>query len=717
MTAPTRQRAFAHHLLVIDDKTDMLASLKSLLEIQGFRVTTASATDKAIDEIKRGNFDLILLDILMPQLSGHEVLRFVQEKRAEIPVIVISGDYSFSSVSTALKRGAFDFIRKPYVADELLNAINNALEKRRLEYEYKTMQQRIQQSEKMHRFMVNHSPDIIYILNERGHFTFVNDSVEKLLNVPKDELLGQPYTALIGDDENRQHPFTFNERRASGRKAQNREMQLRRRLALNSEGKATTLSVPFEINAMGIYEVDKFTGKRMFRGTYGIARDITDRKQAESFMRFQAYHDLLTGLPNRSLFRDRLSLAISHAKRNGSKVAVMFLDVDRFKVVNDTLGHSIGDLLIQAVARRISSCLREGDTLSRFGGDEFTLLMPNVNSQNDAAIIARKIIAELKEVFYIEQHEIYISGSLGIALYPDNGEQIDALIQNADIAMYHTKSHGKNGFQFFTDHMNQTFADRVTIERDLRSCLELQQLFLEYQPIYDVNTGSVYALEAFLRWQHPEKGIMLPQDFLKIAEETGLLIELGEWVVNRVCEDLQQWQNPVLRIAVNFSPLQVEHPDFENMLMCAMQAHNVSPNQIEIEITEQLLVRDQAQIAAKLKRLTRLGFSIAVDNFGTGYSSLSCLHQLPIHTIKLDHSFLRHINDERNSGDACIVNAIAAMANGLNLNLVAEGVETLAQKEYLSRLGCHTMQGHLFQKPVASQEARHITVAPLLIPE
>lgn len=717
MTAPTRQRAFTHHLLVVDDKSDMLASLKSLLEIQGFRVTTASATDKAIDEIKRGNFDLILLDILMPQISGHEVLRFVQEKRADIPVIVISGDYSFSSVSTALKRGAFDFIRKPYVADELLNAINNALEKRRLEYEYKTMQQRIQQSEKMHRFMVNNSPDIIYILNERGQFTFINDSVEKLLNVPKDELLGQPYTALVSDEECRQHPFTFNERRASGRKTQNREIQLRRRLALDSEGKATTLSVPFEINAMGIYELDKRTGKRVFRGTYGIARDITDRKQAESFMRFQAYHDLLTGLPNRSLFRDRLSLAISHAKRNGSRVAVMFLDVDRFKVVNDTLGHSIGDLLIQAVARRISSCLREGDTLSRFGGDEFTLLMPNIHTQHDAAIIARKIIAELKEVFYIEQHEIYISGSLGIALYPDNGEQIDTLIQNADIAMYHTKSHGKNGFQFFNEQMNQDFADRATIERDLRSCLERQQLFLEYQPIYDVNTGSVYALEAFLRWQHPEKGILLPQDFLKIAEETGLLIEFGKWVVNRVCADLQQWQNPVLRIAVNFSPLQVEHADFENMLMCAMQAHNVSPNQIEIEITEQLLMRDQAQIAAKLRRLTRLGFSIAVDNFGTGYSSLSCLHQLPIHTIKLDHSFLRHINDERNTGDVCIVNAIAAMANGLNLNLVAEGVETLAQKDYLSRLGCHTMQGHLFQKPITSQEARHITVTPLLIPE
>lgn len=715
MTMSTRQRAYPHHILAIDDKADLLASLKSLLEIHGFRVSTANSTEQAIDSLKKSNFDLVLLDILMPQLSGHEVLRFVQEKRADIPVIVISGDYSFSSVSTVLKRGACDFIRKPYVAEELINAIDNALDKRRLEFEFKTMQQRIQQSEKMHRFMVNNSPDIIYILNERGHITFINDSVEKLLNLPKDELVGSHFSALTGDDESRNHPFTFNERRASGRKTQNREMHLRKRLCINGDGSATSLSVPFEINAMGIYEVEKLTGKRQFRGTYGIARDITDRKQAENFMRFQAYHDLLTGLPNRSLFRDRLSLAISHAKRAGTRAAVMFLDLDRFKIINDTLGHNIGDLLIQAVSRRISECLREGDTLSRFGGDEFTLLLPNLKAQNDAAIIARKITSELKQVFFIEQHEIVISGSIGIAMYPEHGEQIDALIQNADIAMYHTKSHGKNGHQFFSEQMNQAFADKLSIERDLRGCLEQHQLFLEYQPIINVSTGNVYALEAYLRWKHPQRGLVLPKEFLKIAEETGQLIDIGAWVVNRVCEDLQQWQNPILKIAINFNPLQVEHPDFENMLMCAMQKYNVSPNQIEIEITEQLLIRDQTSIAAKLRRLTRLGFSIAVDNFGTGFSSLSCLHQLPINTIKLDQSFIRHIGDDTKSGDACIVNAIAAMANGLNLNLVAEGVETLAQKNYLTHLGCYTMQGYLFQHPVSSEEARNITIAPLLL--
>ncbi|HVL02786.1 MAG TPA: response regulator, partial [Dongiaceae bacterium] len=243
MTTPTRQRVYPHHILAIDDKADLLASLKSLLEIHGFRVSTATSTDQAIDSLRKGNFDLVLLDILMPQLSGHEVLRFVQEQRADLPVIVISGDYSFSSVSTALKRGACDFIRKPYVAEELINSIDNALDKRRLEFEFKTMQQRIQQSEKMHRFMVNNSPDIIYILNERGHITFINDSVEKLLNIPKSDVMGNHFSSLTSDDECRNHPFTFNERRASGRKTQNREMHLRKRLCVNGNGSTTTLSV------------------------------------------------------------------------------------------------------------------------------------------------------------------------------------------------------------------------------------------------------------------------------------------------------------------------------------------------------------------------------------------------------------------------------------------------------------------------------------------
>lgn len=704
-------------LLLIEDKEELLVTLKSLVESHGFVAEAATTTSQAISQLKQHNIDLVLLELALPEQSGKELWQFIHEHCPEIPIIVISNDYSFSSVSSSLKKGAFDFIRKPYMADELINAVNNALEKRRLEFEHKTMLSRIQQSEKLHRFMINNSPDIIYILNERGQFTFVNDRVSKLLNVSKDELMGKHFTSLMSEDENRTHPFLFNERRATIRKTQRNEIHLRKRLSLNGDGSTTTLSMPFDINAMGIYEQDKATNKKTFKGTYGIARDITDRKQAESLMRFQAYHDLLTGLPNRSLFRDRLSLAISHAKRSHSKVAVMFLDLDRFKIINDTLGHNIGDQVIQAVSRRISECLREGDTLSRFGGDEFTLLLPNIKSQTDASIICKKIISELKQPFFIEDNELYITGSIGIALFPDNGQKIDHLIQNADIAMYYTKTRGKNGFQFFNEKMNQAYANKLNIEHDLRNSVATHQLYLEYQPIFNVTTKQVYALEAFLRWNHPQKGVLRPKDFLSIAEETGLIVDLGSWVINKVCSDLQEWANPVLKISVNFSPQQVEDSEFENLLMSAIKSHDVSPNQIEIEITEKLLIRNQATIRTKLKRLNRLGFSIAVDDFGTGFSSLSSLHQLPINTIKLDQSFLKHIGNDKNSGDACIIGAISAMANGLNLNLVAEGVETSEQRTYLEQLGCNTMQGNLFQEPVSSTEARHITVSPILMEE
>ena len=710
----TTKQGHTHNLLLISENQFTLNNLERLTESQGYQFRAVENCAAALDAIRRSNFDLIVIMVGTEPKRWNDLFEFVREKRNHLPIIALCDAGLFGEFSNRLNHPNIYPLVAPYNPAELDKTIKEVLNQRRIQFEVSTLQERIKQSEKMHRFLVNNSPDIIYILNERGEINFINERVEKLLNISKEELIGKHFSALMSEEECKQHPYVFNERRAVKRIEHRSELHLRKRLYLNSEDKTTSLSMPFEISAMGIYEIDRRSSKPQFRGTYGIARDITDRKQAESLMRFQAYHDLLTGLPNRTLFRDRLSLAISHSKRNGSKVAVMFVDLDRFKLINDSLGHSVGDQLIQAVARRTSETLREGDTLSRFGGDEFTLLLPNIRSQEDASIIAKKILHELKQPFFIESHELYISGSIGIALYPDHGENIDQLIQHADIAMYHIKAHGKNGYQFFNEKMNQSYAERLNTEQDLRQCVAAEQLFLEYQPIYNVQTSGVYALEAYIRWNHPARGTLAPAQFLHVAEETGIIVDLGEWVINRVCADLQEWANPILTIAVNFSPKQVEHADFEHMLMSAVQAHNVSPNQIELEITEELLMTDLTMITAKLKRLSRLGFSISVDDFGTGYSSLSCLHQLPINTIKLHESFLRHISNQYQSGDACIVSAISAMASGLNLNLVAEGVETQQQKDYLMKLGCNTMQGRLFQAPVGSQEARKILIAPVL---
>ena len=697
-------------LLLLHDGAQERDSLKLTLQNHGFQIQEWHFEQlREPAEVLMAShlvvFDCCHLNAKTTQ-KLHELCQIVSRP----PIIVSCSHFQESDQLALEKQGVFAILKKPFLAIDLVSAVDNALTTPFAHRRYQAIHQKVLQSEKLHRFLVNNSPDIIYTLNEKGEFTYINDRVQTLLNYRKEELIGQHFSTILNTSEHLVRHHLFNERRTTNRISQSSEMRLNKKLFLNDKSDER-ISAPFEIHAMGIYETSEVTQNRHFRGTYGIARDISARKQAETMMRFQAYHDLLTGLPNRTLFRDRLALAITHAKRNNSKVAVMFLDLDRFKSINDTLGHGFGDQLIQTVSQRISACLREGDTLSRFGGDEFTLLLPNIHSQNDASIIARKINRELKLPFYIEQHEVFISGSIGIALFPDHGTQIEMLIQNADIAMYHTKTCGKDGFQYYSERLNLAYTKKLDTEKALRHCLEAKQLFLEYQPVFHAEDNQAHSMEAFLRWNHPDKGALCAADFLKIAEDTGLILEIGAWVIHQVCSDLQEWGNPFLRIAINISPQQIEHADFENLLMKAVQTHNVSPNQLELEITEQLLVRDQTLISSRLKRLHRLGFTITVDNFGTGFSSLNVLHKLPIDTIKIDQSFLQNIHSESNTSDVCIVNAIIAMAERLNLNIVAEGVETPQQRQYLQRLGCQNMQGWLFQKPVPAKEAKHIPIA------
>ncbi len=710
----TDKHNFRHTLLLVSDDTLLAEEVSEVFTDTGARLHSAKDFEQALLAIKQSTYDLVLLSTDKGQKPLLHQLSSLKSGDPSTPIAVISRDHSISMVANCYQKGASAFIRAPVIKEEILHCLSSLILQGQLEKQVQSSHKKLNSADKMHQFVVENSPDLIYILDENHHFTFVNPQVEKLLNISREEIIGSHFSLLMSDEEQRRQPYVFNERRATPRNSTRNQIHLRKRLSL-SEGKAsTTLSIPFEIHAIGIYDLDRASGVNLYRGTYGIASDITDRKQAESLMRFQAYHDLLTGLPNRSLFRDRLSLSISHAKRNHSKVAVMFLDIDRFKVINDSMGHHLGDQLIQAIARRISSSLREGDTLSRFGGDEFTLLAPNIKSKEDAEIIARKVNNELLSPFYIDDHQMHITGSVGIALFPDHGTHVDQLIQNADIAMYQTKAAGKNSFQFFNDQINSSYQNRLNLEQDLHSCIANHELYLVYQPIYDTRTDDVYALEVFLRWDHPIKGLIYPREFIHIAEESGAIIELGAWVINQACAELANWENPYLRIAINLSPLQVENTGFESLLMSAVKTHNISPQQIELEITEQLLMHNHSSVLNKLKRLKRLGFTISVDDFGTGFSALSSLHELPISTLKLDQSFIKQIDNDRKSGEACIINAISAMASGLNLHLVAEGVETNSQKEYLSQLGCHLMQGNLLQDAVTSREARNFIVHPVL---
>lgn len=529
-------------VLIVDDEKLHQYSLMELMTQNGYSVECVGSGDAAIDKIQLENIGIILLDLNMDGINGEDVMRFISEKSINTTIIVVSGETSFEAAENALKHGAYDYIRKPYSIDNLLNSVNNAMKKRLLEADNQKMQAQLRESEKLHRYIVNKSPDIVYILDDQGRFTFINKRVETLLGYKMKEIIGKHYTELVHDDDLEKAQFKFNERRTGKRATINIELKLK---CKNNDQPRNfdNRILPIEINSVGVYSSIDSDDDKKFVGTYGIARDITDRIEAEEIIRFQAYHDMLTRLPNRTLLNDRLNQALTHARRNKTNLSVMFLDLDRFKMINDTLGHIVGDHLLQAVAMRLRHCLREGDTLARLGGDEFTLLLPEVKSKHDAELIANKIIKSLKMPFKIDNHELFVSTSIGISHYPEDGETIESLIKHADIAMYSVKGSGKNGYQFYNNNMMEAYSNHLSLENDLRRALEKDQFKIYYQPQINIETNEVFAMEALIRWQHPDRGLISPSEFIGLAEETRLIKQIGNWILRNACAELRKWRD------------------------------------------------------------------------------------------------------------------------------------------------------------------------------
>ncbi len=684
-------------ILVADDDPRLLKSLADLLEKQGYWVSPALGGKAACQALEQNRFDLAMLDLRMPDMDGFDVMAHAARVQPDCGIIVVSGESSFSAVSRALRRGAQDYIKKPFDPDELLATLEAMLGKRTLIRAHADVQRRLEKSEALHRYIVNSSPDIVFMLDNKGHFCFVNSKIESLLGYRPDDLNGEHFSIILDEQDVVRGTYALRDPSISADNPRTLEVSLKTRGSRKANRYFEVTAFPIDHEtwpATAEPQDPKCTTKARF---YGTARDVTERKEAEAFINFQAYHDLLTRLPNRALFKDRLNLAITQARRNDQKLAVMFLDLDRFKIINDTLGHAMGDRLLQAVTQRLENCLRKGDTLSRFGGDEFTLLLPAIASHDDARQIARKLIQALRKPFQLAEHEVFVGVSIGIALFPEAGNSLDQLIQNADIAMYHVKARGKDGYRFYSETMSIDSANRLSLERDLRRALDNDELRVFYQPQVCANSGQIVGLEALVRWQHPERGLLYPRDFLPLAEETRLIVDLSEQVLSKACQQVKRWiaqGHDNLRLAVNLSPIQVDHPRFVENLLQQLQSLNFPAGNLEIEITENVIMSDLEQISLKLRELAERGIRIAIDDFGTGYSSLNYLHRLPIHTLKVDQSFVKAI---RNGDDgACIVNAIVAMAHGLKLDIVAEGVETDSQLAYLRGLGCHQVQGFFY---------------------
>jgi diguanylate cyclase (GGDEF)-like protein/PAS domain S-box-containing protein len=438
----------------------------------------------------------------------------------------------------------------------------------------------------------------------------------------------------------------------------------------------------------------------------GTLEDITDRKVAETRAQFLAYYDALTGLPNRTLLEDRLGKAFAGSRRRKDKVALLFLDLDGFKVINDSFGHSCGDLLLRKVADHLKSQAREQDTVARIGGDEFVVVLTGVKDVMDAAVAAERIMDAMIAEMVIEGHSLNVSCSMGISIFPEHGADSETLIKNADAAMYSAKQSGRNAFQFFSEEMNAQVVERLTLEHGLRTALDKNELFLVYQPQMDVATGTIVGLEALLRWQHPELGAVPPDRFVPIAENSGLILAIGAWVLRAACSQARKWQDEglcAIPVAVNVSAVQFRQQGFRELISRVLSETGLASQYLELEVTESLLLSNTDMTSSVLRELKRMGLKLAIDDFGKGYSSLSYLKQFPFSKLKIDRSFIRDV--PANPEDAAITAAIISMAKSLNLKVIAEGVENEGQMSFLRAHQCDEIQGYYFSKPLAADKA------------
>lgn len=687
-------------ILIVDDEPRIRSAYRELLAGTGRIIEECSTGQGAIQRLAGCDIDVVVLDLKLPDLGGIEIMDWMVRNFISTSIIVFSADHAIDSAIHALRQGAFEFIRKQSDPDELIQSVERALRHRHMAQEYAEMAGRLEQSEQLHRFLVEQSPDLIYTLNETGHFIFLNSRVETLLGYRRDELLSRHYSVIVHEDDIEQARYAFNERRIGERATKNFELRLKEKQT--GAGHFETRSVVVILSSQGIYAPEGGVSPQHFMGTSGVARDITERKRSEEMIAFQAFHDLLTGLPNRKLFMDRLELALTQAKRRHQRIGVMFLDIDRFKLVNDTYGHAEGDKLLKAFAQRTRHCLRSGDTLARQGGDEFTVLLPDINNHDDVTLIARKILTELKLPFTVAEQDFIATVSIGIAIYPEDGETPEDLLRNADLAMYQTKAQGKNGYLEFTPAMNLLHAERLSLENDLRLALKHGDQFeLHYQPQISLSQRRVIGIEALIRWHHPTQGLISPDSFIPLAEESGMIVAISDWVLQTACAQLAKLHRmgfAGLKLGVNLSPSEFERDDLFERISSPMNEHSLPPDSLEIEITESLLMKDAEAVIAKVRQLRRAGIRVSIDDFGTRYSSLNYLRRFSVNSIKIDQSFVRDLGTAQ--GSNAIVHVIMGLANAFGLGVLAEGVENATQLKALNALGCDQMQGFHFSRPL-----------------
>ncbi|MES2932323.1 MAG: EAL domain-containing protein [Pseudomonadota bacterium] len=679
-------------VLIVTNDVDAGAELEqALLHARDhfFRVERCNTLLAALERLKQGDVDVVLLDLFLPDSSGLATYEVVAKLVPSAPIMTLSTSENEDLAISSVQQGAQAYLLRQNFARSLVpQSVISSLLRKRLEEALFIEKQRSQ-------IALSEIVDGVISADALGNVNFLNATAERMTGWSSEEARGRRFSDVFHIVD-----------RVTGEVTPNpiaTVLQEDKPVAVRPQSNLVGrdgVGIPIEDTVTPIH--DKY-GR--IAGAVMVFHDVTVTQAMMKKISHQANHDYLTDLPNRLLLNDRISHSIKIATRRNTQLALLFLDLDNFKLINDSMGHAIGDKLLQSVAKKLVDCVRSSDTVSRQGGDEFVILLAEDKHAEDAAITAEKILIALAAPHYVAGHKLHVTTSIGISVFPVDGDDADTLIKNADTAMYLAKKMGRNNYQFYKSEMNTRAVERQFIEAHLRSALEREEFVLYYQPIVDLKSGAILAAEALIRWAHPDRGLMLPDQFISIAEESGLIVPIGQWVLRHACRQVKAWIDaglPSISISVNVSALEFRSTGFYENVCAMLHEFQLKPELLELELTETALLRDTDASAQLLRALKLIGIHLAIDDFGTGYSSLSYLKQFSIDSLKIDQSFVQDVGGIDNEG--IIVNAVIGMGRSLQQRVVAEGVELQGQLAFLNKHDCEAGQGYYFSPPLAADQ-------------
>jgi len=679
-------------LLLVEDNPADVRLLREMFKEQSSHhteLTQVESMGQAEKHLAEGPVDIILLDLGLPDTQGIESIRRARAVAPHVPLVVLTALDDESMAARALQEGVQDYLIKGQIdARGLLRALRYAVER-------KSMQEELFAEKERAQVTLNSIGDAVICTDISGNITFLNLVALRMTGWSREEAAGMPMAKVFRVLDAASRKTTPNPMEMAV--SQNRTMHLPSNcILIQRDG----CEIPIEDSVAPIHDREGHA-----TGAVIVFRDVSSTQTMAMQMAHSAHHDFLTGLPNRKLLNDRVSQAIALALRNTKKVAVLFLDLDGFKHINDSLGHSIGDRLLQSIAKRLVESVRGSDTVSRQGGDEFVVLLSEVEGLESVASTVRRLLQVGTESHAIDQHDLHVTSCIGVSIYPDDGLDAETLIKNADTAMYQAKENGRQSYQFFKPAMNVRAVERQSIEGSLRRALERQEFAVHYQPKINLRTGEISGAEALIRWTHPTRGSVSPAQFIPVAEDCGLILPIGNWVLREACKQARIWIEaglPLGTMGANISAMEFRNENFLEGVFSILEDTGLDPRFLELELTESVLMKRPESTASVLRALRAKGVQVAVDDFGTGYSSLSYLQKFSIDALKIDQSFVRRITTAPT--ETTIVTAVISMARSLKLRVVAEGVETLKELEFLQAHQCDEAQGYYFSRPVPAEQ-------------